>query len=205
MKTCALQSNPLRLAVAAMGTAFAISAAATATAGDVTEQSRAETQPPFGGEMNVEYAQALWEAMAERELVGENAMRTYPYEGNHPHGQALEFIETTLSVDGQQGLVMVKKNYGGEGDFDTLKQNVLNDRMANLSSVTVMFQRESGYDPDHQDWYWAKFQPSGELENNPKGMPLAGRVAKGMNKGCIACHAGAPGGDYAFTHDRLGR
>jgi len=205
METWQIQGMPFRFAVAAMGTVFAISAATVVSAGDVTEQSRAETQPPFGGQMNVEYAQALWDALAARDLVGENVIRTYPYEGNHPHGQALEYIETMVSVDGQDGLVMIKKNYGGEGDFDALKEGVLNDRMANLSSVTVMYQREAGYDPDHQDWYWAKFQPNGELENNPKGMSLAGRVAKGMNKGCIACHTAAPGGDYVFTHDRLAR
>ncbi len=33
-------------------------------------------------------------------------------------------------------------------------------------------------------------------------MKLAGRVAKGKPKGCIACHRGAAGGDYVYTHDR---
>ncbi len=30
---------------------------------------------------------------------------------------------------------------------------------------------------------------------NPKGMLLAGRVAKGMKKGCIACHTVLGGAD----------
>jgi hypothetical protein len=34
-------------------------------------------------------------------------------------------------------------------------------------------------------------------------MSLAGRVAKGANEGCIACHTSAPGKDYVFTHDRF--
>ena len=63
-----------------------------------------------------------------------------------------------------------------------------------------MFQREDGYDSDNQNWFWAKFTPDGGLDKNPKGMMLAGRVAKGKPKGCIACHTAAPGGDYIFTN-----
>ena len=47
--------------------------------------------------------------------------------------------------------------------------------------------------------------PEGSLDQNPKGIPLAGRVAKGMDQGCIACHKAAPGGDYVFNHDRYAR
>ena len=32
---------------------------------------------------------------------------------------------------------------------------------------------------------------------------LAGRVAKGAPKGCIACHRAAPGGDLVFNNDRF--
>lgn len=34
-------------------------------------------------------------------------------------------------------------------------------------------------------------------------MALAGRVAKGADQGCIACHQTAEGGDYVYTHDRF--
>jgi hypothetical protein len=34
-------------------------------------------------------------------------------------------------------------------------------------------------------------------------MALASKVAKGMDKGCIACHNKASGGDYIFGTDRL--
>lgn len=74
-----------------------------------------------------------------------------------------------------------------------------------LKAVTVMYRREKGYDPDNQDWFWAKYGPDGTLDTNPKGIPLAGRVAKGMDAGCIACHAGAPGADMVFNHDRFAR
>ena len=69
------------------------------------------------------------------------------------------------------------------------------------SAVTVMFQRESGYDDDNKNWYWAKYLADGSLDKNPKGMELAGRVAKGADAGCIACHSGADGEDYEFLRD----
>ncbi|MFP4639724.1 MAG: cytochrome P460 family protein [Guyparkeria sp.] len=190
----------------AVGMAVALVSGGMAVADEVTvsDDSRMETDPPFGGPMNVEYAQRLWDRLAGNQLVGPDAVRSYPYEGDHPHGQALEYLEAVITVDGHSGVAMVKNNYGGEGDdFEALKEGVLNDRMGTLSSVTVMFQREEGYDSDHDDWYWAKFQPDGQLEKNPDGVSLAGRVAKGASEGCIACHAAAPGDDYVFTHDRL--
>ena len=66
------------------------------------------------------------------------------------------------------------------------------------------YQRESGYDSDNEDWFWAKYMPDGSLAVKSKmGMKirLAGRVAKGKSEGCIACHHGAPGGDYVFASD----
>jgi|GEM_PF-3494242 len=30
---------------------------------------------------------------------------------------------------------------------------------------------------------------------------MAGRVAKGMEQGCIACHSNAVDGDYLFAND----
>jgi hypothetical protein len=36
---------------------------------------------------------------------------------------------------------------------------------------------------------------------NPKGMQLAGRVAKDMKGGCISCHLSAEGGDYLYFND----
>lgn len=62
-----------------------------------------------------------------------------------------------------------------------------------------MFKREKNYDAENLDWFWVKYNPQGKLFKNPKGIPLAGRVAKGVNTaGCIACHEGAPGKDMVF-------
>jgi len=65
-----------------------------------------------------------------------------------------------------------------------------------------MFKRENGYDADNKSWFWARYYPDGSLFKNPKGMKLAGRVAKGKKKACIACHVLAPGGDYIYTQNR---
>jgi hypothetical protein len=65
-----------------------------------------------------------------------------------------------------------------------------------LDAYTVMFQRAEGYDPDHQDWFWAKYTPDGALDTTPEDMQMAGRVV-----GCIECHATAPGDDYVFSYE----
>jgi len=64
-----------------------------------------------------------------------------------------------------------------------------------------MFRREKGFNSDNKDWFWVKYALDGTVMKNPKAMSLAGRVAKGMEKGCIACHAGALGNDKVFNHD----
>jgi len=186
------------------GFTIAAVAGCSAVAGsDVTEESQAERKPPFGGPANTEYAAALWSSLEANRMVGDQTAKTHPYAGQQPHGGVLELIEGRIAVDGTEGLALVKKNYRAEGlEADALIDAVMENQKRHLASITVMFQRESGYDADHDNWYWAKYAPDGSLLTNPKGMKLGGRVAKGANKGCIACHQAAPGNDYIFTHDR---
>ncbi len=68
-------------------------------------------------------------------------------------------------------------------------------------AVTVMVQREAGYDDETMNRFWVKFNGDGTVSQNDISMMLAGRVAKGMPPGCIACHANAQGGDYLFVND----
>jgi hypothetical protein len=124
-----------------------------------------------------------------------------PYTGTHPLGAILDTIDAQVIVDGERNIVIIKRNYGGEG---VSKANVANDPNRYLKAVTVMFKR-AGYDADNRDWFWVKYAPGGSVLKNPKGMSLAGRVAKGMPQGCIACHTGAPGGDMVFNHDRYAK
>lgn len=167
---------------------------------NIAQDSAAEVKPPFSGPANVKYASQLWSALEKASLVGPGAVQSTPYEGQEPHGAVLVVLEQNVSVGGHTGVAIVKNNFGGEG---VSKETVANDPGKYLASVTVMYQREQGYDPDHQNWFWAKYNPDGTLAANPKGMKLAGRVAKGAQKGCIACHDLAPGDDYIFNHDRL--
>ncbi len=77
------------------------------------------------------------------------------------------------------------------------------DPAKHLGAISVMFRREAGYDDDNQDWFWVKYLPDGSLYNNAMGGSLAGRIAKGMDAGCIACHSAED--DYVFTSDAIKR
>lgn len=152
---------------------------------------------PFSGPDSVSYSQDLWAALGSANLVGADSNNPAPYKGVHPHGAILTTATSSVTVDGHEGTVFVKKNYGGEG---VSTDSVASDPAKYLKAVTVMFKREAGYDADNQDWFWAKFTPDGNLHKNDKGMQLAGRVAKGKPAGCISCHVAAPGGDYIYTN-----
>jgi len=155
---------------------------------------------PFGDDQSVAYAGKLWETMGALNLTGDNAILSFPYEGTDPHGMMLETFYLKATIDGHTGALVVKRNYGPAG---VEAEAVLMDPAKHLGAVTVMFKREAGYDEDNQNWFWAKYLPDGSLDKNPKGMMLAGKVAKGADKGCIACHTGAPGDDYVFTSDHV--
>lgn len=152
----------------------------------------------FGTDADADYAALLWKVMEEGRLVGDNALYGFPYEGIEPHGLLLETFYTEATINGHTGTLVVKRNYGPAG---VQPDEVIADPAGHLGAVTVMFRREAGYDADNQDWFWVKYLPDGSLDKNPKGMRLAGRVAKGADAGCIACHSGED--DYLFTTDAM--
>ena len=148
--------------------------------------------PPFGGPKDVQYAQNLWTTT----LRNYRSWKDYPgfegwQDGKSPHGRFLKYyINETAARNTRSpgyGSIIVKENYMAK-DSKT------------LAAVTIM-ERKRGYDPDNHDWFWVKYGPDGEIMSNPKGMKLAGRVAKGMPKGCIACHSNAAGNDFLFVND----
>lgn len=155
---------------------------------------------PFGTDTDADYAALLWEVMTEMDLAGDDMIQSFPYDGVAPHGMMLETFYTTASVDGHSGDLIVKRNYGPEG---VSAADVLASPDDHLAAVTVMFRREADYDPDNQDWFWVKYLPDGSLDKNPAGMRLAGRVAKGADQGCIACHSGSE--NYLFTNPSIGQ
>jgi len=158
----------------------------------------AQEMMPFGTEHDAAYAALIWEAMGAANLVGDHMIRTVPYEGVDPHGKMLETFYTVATIGDHTGNLIVKRNFGPEGvEADA----VLAEPGKHLGAITVMYQREEGYDPDNQNWFWVKFLPDGSIDKNPKGMMLAGMVAKGADVGCIACHSGQD--DYIFTSDAI--
>ncbi len=174
-------------------------ASLTAAAGILTTTANSQGAP-FGNEKDVSYAKSLWTAMTAARLVGAKMIESRPYEGTPPHGAILDTLYDEITVNGHSGLVIVKRNYGPKG---ATVEEIANDPGKHLGAFTVMFKRDAGYDADNKDWFWAKYLPDGSLDKNPKGMQLAGRVAKGADKGCIACHAGADGGDYMFLKNEM--
>lgn len=156
----------------------------------------------FGKPNDVRFASQLWQALKENNLVGRDVIHSYFYEGVEPHGFVLELLEAKVTVGGRRDIVIVKRNYGPEGvGVDTVSK----DPKRYLEAVTVMFKREAGYDDDNRDWFWVKYDADGTIMANPAGVRLAGRVAKGQKKGCIACHAGAEKRDFVFNHNRYAR
>ena len=154
---------------------------------------------PFGDLDSVAYAERLWETLSERNLVGEDPVRSFPpYPSQEPHGLVLEQVEGILTLGGREGVFIVKTNFMAE-DI-TVEQVQEAEHGTYLDSWTVMFRREAGYAPDSGDWFWAKWKADGTFDTTPDGVPLAGRV-----QGCIDCHADAPGDDFVFSHDRYGR
>lgn len=102
------------------------------------------------------------------------------YAGTEPHGMLLTtYANSTASAalaegmgaDLPEGSIIVKENYMPDSTF---------------AAATVMMKVD-GYNPDHQDWLFAKYQPDGTVD------------AFGRAQGCQACHQQADGDDYVYT------
>jgi len=170
---------------------FSIAATSLSLAGSYA-LSQGMSEMPFGGKQDVAFAKRLWSAMKSADLVGSNRINVRPFEGNEPHGSIQQVLDTKVRVQKKTGRVIVKVNHMGEGaDIDTVHANP----NKYVAAYTVMFKKPKGYDPENQDWFWLKYRADGSLDTNPKGMKLAGRVAKGMDQGCIACHRSIGGDD----------
>ncbi len=155
-------------------------------------------QAGFGTETDRDYAAGLWDTMIAEGLAGPDAPLVFPYAGIEPHGFQLATLFTRATIDGHDGVLVIKRNYGPEG---VTADEVIADPDGHLAAVTIMFKREAGYDAETGDWFYAKYLKDGTLDKNPAGMALAGLVGKGGDAGCIACHSAAGGGDYLFTTD----
>lgn len=108
-------------------------------------------------------------------------------ESDRPHGAFVKTYMNRIAAGNSEelphGSVVIKENFSPE---------------KKLMAVTLM-HRSKGYNPDANDWYWIKYNPDGTtaMMDTPKGqMKIAGKA-----KGCIECHSGADGDDYAFFND----
>ena len=185
------------LAFVAVLTAY-FTASAGSHEGEETEmkaENVQEMQMPFGGESDVAFAKALWSAM---DGYQDWMMRSDVMVGKSPHGMFVRLYYNIVNIEGVPYHVVVKDNFGGEGvTLDMVRA----DPASYLMAVTPMVQREAGYDDENRNWFYVKYAPDGSIDANDKGVAMAGRVAKGMPVGCIACHANAADGDYLFAND----
>lgn len=152
-------------------------------------------EQPFGSKADRSFAQALWTAMNG---YTDWPMQTDVYRGTRPHGAFLRMYYSIVEVDDESYHVIVKDNYAAE---EGTPETVADNPEEHLAAVTVMLQREPGYDPEHGDWFYVKYLPDGKIAENDQEIALAGRVAKGTGSGCLACHANAQGDDYVFFND----
>ncbi|MFC1713512.1 cytochrome P460 family protein [Candidatus Poribacteria bacterium] len=147
------------------------------------EAAPEKMEMPFGGAKDVEFANAAWATMKGYQ---DAPMKTEMIPGKSPHGAFITIYYDVVNVQGKPYHTIIKDNFTPEKE---------------LAAITVMVQREAGYDADNNDWFWVKYDPDGTVGKNDKDMALAGRVAKGMEQGCIACHKAAGGEDYIFIND----
>ncbi|MBN1459524.1 MAG: hypothetical protein JXA57_08300 [Armatimonadetes bacterium] len=197
------------LAVTVLAVALALAAAYAQTQtnekGQMGEKSKMEQKAmssekpdmmmPFGGPKDVAFAKALWPAI---DGYRDWAIRSDLHPGMSPHGSFMRIYYNVVNIDGRPYHVLVKDNFGGEG---VTMQMVEASPSEYLLAITPMVQREPGYDPEDNDWFYVKYNPDGSIATADKDMALAGRVAKGMPAGCIPCHAKAGGGDFLFSND----
>ena len=66
-------------------------------------------------------------------------------------------MSTNATIGGHDGLLLIKWNYLGDG---ITQEMVDSDPDTFLDSITVMFQREAGYDPENQNWFSSLYSTS---------------------------------------------
>ncbi len=150
---------------------------------------------PYGGPKDLAFAKKVWSQMKNYRKW---ELHSELLKGQTPHGKWVKIYTSWLRVDGTLFPIIVKDNFRGRG---INKKRIIEDPNPWLKAVTIMVKREKGYDKENQDWFWAEYDPKGAIINSPKGIPLAGRIAKGSSKGCISCHSQADGNDYLFSND----
>ena len=99
-------------------------AAAGVIAVGLTMGSAYSQMKPCCDEESIKYSQDLWSVLTKANLVGASARQDAPYKGQAPHGAVLETITSEATVNGHKGMLVVKRNYGGDGvSVDAVKND----------------------------------------------------------------------------------
>ena len=108
------------------------------------------------------------------------------YPASEPHGAFL----TTYVTDSAFSAIQGRRGSIPYGSI-IVKENYTPDK--ELAALTVMY-KVSGYDPDNNDWFWAKYLPDGTID------------AEGRVPGCISCHGLQRENDFIYTStlERIG-
>ncbi|MFT5521218.1 MAG: hypothetical protein ACI9IA_001819 [Enterobacterales bacterium] len=162
----------------------------------LTLQLMAETSKATSGtaEDNA-YAAKVWQYMLKNKLIGKDRIRSFPFKGNRPHGSIQELISTNAEIEGHTGKLIVKHNYGSK-DGLTKEEVYGADQAENYVALTIMYQREKGYDSANDDWFWAEYNADGSIINHQE-VDLSGR-----SKFCLACHTPLGGKDREIMNGR---
>jgi hypothetical protein len=100
--------------------------------------------------------------------------------GQSPHGRYhIIFIDPIM-----KNLLPIKERIVPYGSL-IVKENFDADK--NLSTITAMIKVKD-FDPENNDWYWAKYDSKG----NPQ--------AEGKIDSCISCHIGKKDNDFIIVH-----
>lgn len=147
-------------------------------------ESRAE--PPKGAMAKMEMPGAsgkgLWDHLTAAKYRESFALwpgKGKLYKGTEPHGALLTTYVNKAALDAVNG----KKGTMPAGAI-IVKENYMPDEK--LAAITVMY-KVAGFNPEANDWFWAKYTPDGKIE------------AEGKAAMCIGCHGKEKANDYIFT------
>lgn len=145
-----------------------------------TTESKAET--------DAEIAEGLWQQMISENYSDTNGSWSYwpgktgkylpdtTLMGSDPH-IGPQVFQTFVNSTGMSGLTSNSRPLADKSII--VKQNyIISGQDTMLAAITAMLKRQ-GYDPDHNDWFWAKYTADGTID------------ASGKVDGCINCHSGA--------------
>ena len=68
-----------------------------------------------------------------------------------------------------------------------MKENLSEHTTGAADTLSIVW-KVSGFDPEHNDWFWGEITPGGEVR------------AEGRVEGCMNCHGGARANDFVFIH-----